>query len=89
MIKNTQEMPVGGEARGEEQGGRLHKFSELSQRESDRAQDENIGCDLIDTQRQDNVSPIVWNKRASDFTPGEGERRIGEGMIIDHDTYCG
>ena len=33
-----------------------------------------LGCDTIDTRRQDYVNLIVSNKRASGFTPGEGER---------------
>ena len=59
-----------------EEEQQLHQFSELSWGERG-CRTRSLRCDTIDTRRQDNVSLIVPNKRASDFTPGDKEQGIG------------
>ena len=61
-------MPVGGWARRGKWGAQLPK----PRIERERAQDQIIGCDSVDTRRQDNVSQVVSNKRGVELHAGRG-----------------
>ena len=71
-------MPVGGRARGGKRGrATIASVLGIELEREKRRRTSSHRCDTIDTRRQDNVSLIVPNKRASDFTPGDKEQGIG------------